>query len=130
MVREIENGDCENFLTDVYHVFWLIYRMNPSLATQEFPSKKPENIIVNHGINTFPNCKGFYAIIDNDVFMFFGPKPHNFPEIPSRETWNLSAHVLELPSLNPFKNCFLQCLDFSPQAIPIEKLSNNKYTLE
>ena len=133
MAREIENGGCENFLTDVYHVFWL---MNPSLATQEFPYD-------------FPNCKGFYAIIDNDVFMFFGPKPHNFPEIPSRETWNPSAHVLELPnffipswleptlpflgfapSSNPFKNRFLQCLDFSPQAIPIEKLSNNKYALE
>ncbi|KIK50807.1 hypothetical protein GYMLUDRAFT_252657 [Collybiopsis luxurians FD-317 M1] len=34
------------------------------------------------------------------------------------------------PSSNPFKNRFLKCLDYSPQAIPIERLLNRAYALE
>ena len=37
-------------------------------------AKKHENIVVNNGIKTFAIGKGVYAMIDNDVFRFFGGK--------------------------------------------------------
>src|SRR5579875_1547272 len=110
--------------------------MAPCIATSDFPQSSAQ--------------KGCHAVIDNEVFCFFGPRPRNFPAIPPRSQRLDPSRYGELPdfhapgwfspqlpflgfvpSSNPFKCTFLRCLDYTSQALPIEKNTyNHTYSLE
>lgn len=96
------------------------------------------------------DVKGCHAVIDNEVFCFFGPLPHTFPVIPSKsQKLDASSSVGPpdfyvpgwfnpqlpflgfVPSSNPFRCNFLWCLDYSSRALPIERnVSKRTYSLQ
>ena len=111
--------------------------MDPCLAMREYPA-------------TPSNLKCLHAVIDNEVFIFLGPKPYDFPRVPPKNQildpsyrtpalpdfsvsgWMdpLLPFLGFLPSSNPFKTSFLRSLDYSYFAMPIERLSNNMFALD
>ncbi|KAJ3978238.1 hypothetical protein F5890DRAFT_1560752 [Lentinula detonsa] len=105
-----------------------------------------------HQLATSDDLNGseFHAVIDTDVFTCLSHKHHDFPRVPSRsDTLNPSPNVPMLPdfstprwvtaslpflgfapSSNPFKFYFLKCLDYAFHTLPIERISENRYTLK
>ena len=101
--------------------------MDPCLAMREYPA-------------TPSNLKCLHAVIDNEVFIFLGPKPYDFPRVPPKNQildpsyrtpalpdfsvsgWMdpLLPFLGFLPSSNPFKTSFLRSLDYLYFAMPIE----------
>ncbi|KAJ3791907.1 hypothetical protein GGU11DRAFT_750855, partial [Lentinula aff. detonsa] len=96
------------------------------------------------------NGSDFHAVIDTDVFTCLSRRHHDFPRVPSRsDTLNPSPNAATLPnfytprwvtsslpflgfapSSNPFKFYFLKCLDYTFHTLPIERISENRYTLK
>ncbi|KAE9398901.1 hypothetical protein BT96DRAFT_994467 [Gymnopus androsaceus JB14] len=95
------------------------------------------------------NTEYFYAAIDSQLYTFIGPKPSNFPHIPSiTETVDASSYASKWinwtrpgwlrpsspfmglsPSSSPFKNEFLKCLDYSWKRVPVELDESGHYRL-
>ncbi|KAJ3990886.1 hypothetical protein F5050DRAFT_1813307 [Lentinula boryana] len=101
-------------------------------------------------LETFPHFKNAEEKKDVIWRILTSRRPHNFPRVPSRsDTLNPSPNAATLPnfytlrwvtsslpflgfapSSNPFKFYFLKCLDYAFHTLPIERISENRYTLK